>query len=145
MANHSAGFSQANPENDAQKPASEIQPLEWAVAIFGAGLVIATLVYLVYVGIDAEQSPPDLQVTVQEMVALDSGYLVEVDVFNRGEQAAAGAIIEGVLRDGDTDVETSQMTLDYVPSGSLRGGGLYFSNDPNDYELVLRAKGYQQP
>ena len=37
------------------------------------------------------------------------------------------------------------MTLDYLPQDSERRGGLFFTEDPAAYELVLRAQGYAEP
>ncbi|MFO7322165.1 MAG: TIGR02588 family protein [Chloroflexota bacterium] len=125
--------------------ANDIPPLEWAVAMLGAGLVIATLGYLLLLGIGHGQSPPDLQITVQAYTAVESGYLIEFEVFNRGYQPAAQVTVQGSLRAGDIEIETSETTLDYVPSQSWRGGGLYFANDPRSYTLVLRPLGYQRP
>jgi uncharacterized protein (TIGR02588 family) len=58
---------------------------------------------------------------------------------------AAGLMVEGVLKEGTATVETSAITMDYVPSGSQRRAGLIFSRDPRKFELQIRAKGYEQP
>ena len=39
----------------------------------------------------------------------------------------------------------SEAVLDYVPAGSDREGGLWFSRDPRAGQLTLRAKGYADP
>lgn len=62
-----------------------------------------------------------------------------------GTGAADDLTIEGQLNRGGSTVETSEILLDYLPSSSSRRGGLYFRNDPADYELVLRASGYRDP
>ena len=35
--------------------------------------------------------------------------------------------------------------MDYLPPGSEREGGLFFSRDPRRHEVRLRAKGYVDP
>jgi uncharacterized protein (TIGR02588 family) len=54
-------------------------------------------------------------------------------------------LVEGVLKDGAEIIETSEVTIDYVPAGSQRQAGLFFIRDPQQYELQLSAKGYEQP
>jgi uncharacterized protein (TIGR02588 family) len=66
-------------------------------------------------------------------------------VINEGGTTAAGLTVEGELRDGTESVETSDSTIDYVPSHSERQGGLFFTLDPGEYEVQLRAKGYEMP
>ena len=46
---------------------------------------------------------------------------------------------------GGTNVETSLVTVDYVAAGSERDAALFFSNDPRQGELTVRAKGYIEP
>jgi uncharacterized protein (TIGR02588 family) len=66
-------------------------------------------------------------------------------VINRGSSVAAGLVIEGVLSDNSSAVETSTITIDYVPSGSQRQAGLYFTRDPRTLRLQVRPKGYVDP
>jgi uncharacterized protein (TIGR02588 family) len=37
------------------------------------------------------------------------------------------------------------VTIDYVPSRSSRKAGLFFMRDPREFDLSLRALGYQSP
>jgi uncharacterized protein (TIGR02588 family) len=46
---------------------------------------------------------------------------------------------------GGTNVETSLVTVDYVAAGSRRDAALFFSNDPRQGELTVRAKRYVEP
>ena len=59
--------------------------------------------------------------------------------------AAAGLTIEGELKNGEKSEETSDVTMTYIPSQSTRRGGLIFTKNPNEYQLQIRAKGYEQP
>ena len=54
-------------------------------------------------------------------------------------------LVEGELAGPDGPIETSEATMDYLPPGSEREGGLFFSRDPRRYEVRLRAKGYVDP
>jgi uncharacterized protein (TIGR02588 family) len=71
--------------------------------------------------------------------------LVEFRALNEGGRTAAGLTIEGELRNGTKVVESSDTTLEYLPSHSERSGGLFFTADPREYQLELRAKGYETP
>ena len=86
-----------------------------------------------------------LDIETGEIVNNAGGYLVPIEVTNLGGEVAAGLLVEGVLLDGDTVVETSSATFDYVPVGSLRHGGLIFREDPRAYELEVQARGYALP
>ena len=50
-----------------------------------------------------------------------------------------------VLKRGGTNVENSLVTVDYVAAGSERDAALFFSNDPRQGEVTVRAKGYIEP
>lgn len=77
---------------------------------------------------------------------MQSGYLVQFNAFNEGGSTAEGVVIEGKLRRGpDPAVETSHTTLDYLPSHSELKGGLFFTQDPRQFDLQLRALGYEVP
>jgi uncharacterized protein (TIGR02588 family) len=42
-------------------------------------------------------------------------------------------------------VESSEVTIDYVPGEATRRAGIYFSRDPRLHRLEIRAKGYDIP
>jgi uncharacterized protein (TIGR02588 family) len=125
-----------------QKP---IPLSEWVVAIVGALLVLASIGYMTYEAIFGLKSPPDVTVQVTGVQPVQSGYLVEVQAQNIGGSTAAAVVVEGVLKQGEETVETSQASIDYVPSQSQRGAGLFFSYNPADFDLSVRAMGYQEP
>ncbi len=74
-----------------------------------------------------------------------NGYLVEFLAINQGETTAKGLIIEGQLTEGGQEVEKSETTLDYIPARSEREGGLFFTENPEQFEMQLRALGYEEP
>lgn len=124
----------------------EAPPLwERVVAALGLLLVLATLGFLLYEGIWGGQAPPDVNVEPQGIFESGESYLVEFKARNDGDQTAANVRITGVLvRDGQV-LEQAEVTMDYVPAGSMQAGGLYFRNDPRRGELTLGASGYQVP
>ncbi len=124
----------------------ESPPLsEWLVAGFGVLIVLAALGFLGYEAVDPGETPPDIVNRTVAIRPTTGGYLVQVEVRNRGGETAAGVTLEGTLNEGDREVEASEATLDYVPGRSQREAGLFFSEDPRRYRLELRAFGYQEP
>ncbi|MGH9942841.1 MAG: hypothetical protein ACRD9R_10855 [Pyrinomonadaceae bacterium] len=118
---------------------------EWVVAIVGLALVVSAIGFMLYRAIKGNSSPPEIAISVDSVAPADGGFLVTFHVVNRGELTAAGLTVEGELRNGSESIETSAATLNYVPSRSTRRGGLFFTNDPQKFELKLQAKGYERP
>lgn len=118
---------------------------EWIVAYMGLALVAGTFGFMCYQAIKGDSSPPDISVQVDSIQPVRNGYLVKIRAFNRGGSTAAGLTVEGELRDESGSVETSDATINYVPSHSERRGGLFFTKDPRQFQLQLRAEGYEAP
>ena len=91
--------------------------------------------------------PTDAEITIEvdEIRPSAQGYLVRLTIRNAGNATAASLGVEGVLKRGGTEVETSLVTVDYVAAGSERGATLLFTNDPRQGELTVRARGYIEP
>ncbi len=112
----------------------------------GFVLVAAALGLLVYKAIWRDVSAPQVTVRVISVVPMQNGYLVQFNAVNQGGSTAEGVVIEGQLRRGaDTAVETSHTTLDYLPSHSELKGGLFFTQDPRQFDFQVRALGYEVP
>lgn len=120
--------------------------LEWIAA--GLGLAL-TLGMVAIIGLEAmrgdSSQPPAIEVRATGVTVVPSGYLVEIAATNRSGGTAAAVAIEGVLKSGETEVETSSLTLDYVPGHAERKGGLFFTRDPRRHRLEVRPLGYQAP
>lgn len=128
------------------EPALEsTSPLEWAIAGLSGLLLAATLAYMVVFAISEPETPPAVTLSVETVTTTPGGYLVVFRVDNAGGAAAAGVQVSGELRQGETVVETSEATIDYLPQQSERQGGLFFTRDPEALELTLRAEGYSEP
>lgn len=124
---------------------SETPPLEWAIACVGLVLVVTALGLLVYKAIWGEASPPQITVRVISIVPMQNGYLVQFDAINHGGSTAEGVVIGGELRRGAEQVESSHTTVDYLPSNSKKSGGLFFVQDPRQFDFQARALGYEEP
>jgi uncharacterized protein (TIGR02588 family) len=131
-----------------ERDSDEARPIpvtEWIVAALGVMLVAGTIGYLVWLAMSRDETPPDVRVVADGVVALQDGWLVQFRAANAGGQAAAEVLIEGELAGPDGPIETSEATIDYLPPRSEREGGLIFSRDPRQHEMRLRAKGYVDP
>lgn len=125
--------------------AGESSLLEWMMAVVGLIIVGGVLGFLIYRGATKSDAPPNLKVEVESITKTGENYLVNFRVFNTGETTAAAVTIEGELKSGEKAEETSDVSLTYVPGQSQRRGGLIFTKNPNDFQIRIRAKGYEQP
>jgi uncharacterized protein (TIGR02588 family) len=117
----------------------------WGIGLLGLVLVLGSIGFALYEAAVGDSSPPDVRVEVESIAPTQNGFLVEFRLINEGGSTAAGLTVEGELRDTAGIVETSDTTVEYLPSHSERAGGLFFTLDPREYELQLRAKGYETP
>lgn len=127
------------------KQAETIPPWEWVVALFGLVLVLGSFGFTMYQVIAGDTSPPDITLHAEAIMPAGNSYLVQIRVRNRGGSTAAQLVIEGALTHDSGGIETSETILDYVPAHSYRIGGLFFTHDPRQFLLQLRAKGYVEP
>ena len=140
-----AATSRKVPRDVQEHSAAGASPWEWVAAAIGFVLLLGAIGYLVYVAVTTPAGPPAIAFEQGPVMRSGSGYVVDITVRNEGASTAAGVEIEGaLLRDG-TAVETSTTTLDYLPRFSEREFGLFFSSDPRDGRLELRALGYSEP
>lgn len=123
----------------------EIPLLEWAIAVIGLLLVLGTVGFMLYKAYNSTETPPDFSVTIEKIEKFKNGYSVKFTVVNSGEQTASNVAIEGVLKDGQSDLETSSVTFDYISTQSQTKGGLFFQNDPRQFQLDIKAKSYTEP
>jgi|SRR5918994_1236173 uncharacterized protein (TIGR02588 family) len=134
--------------NEAEKKGQKLDtaPLwMWAIGLLGLVLIIGSIGFALYEAAVGDSSPPNVTVELEGIIPVQNGFLVEFRVLNEGGTTAAGLTVEGELRNGTEIVETSDTTIEYLPSRSERTGGLFFAQDPGQYELELRAKGYETP
>jgi uncharacterized protein (TIGR02588 family) len=132
-------------EPEGKESGRKEQAWEWIVAILGAALVAGAIGFMLYEAVAVETSPPSITLHVEAIQATPNGHLVLFRAVNGGGSTAEGLAVEGELVDGTRSIEVSEIVIDFVPQHSHRGGGLFFTNDPQKYELRLRAEGYEQP
>lgn len=123
---------------------SEIPPAEWIASGIGLLLVAGTVGYMGYAALTKKDNPPDIQVEVLSVQPLRQGYLAQFRATNHGDQAAHEVHIIGTLGQG-LEAEESDATLDFLPAGSEKTGGLFFRTEPLKEKLSVRAAGYQGP
>lgn len=131
---------------DDRRSSRGVSHLEWAAS--GLGLLL-TLGLLAILGWQAWREPseqlPAIMVEVLEIRETGGLHVVAVEARNSSPATAANVIVSGTLRQGERTVEQSEFTLDYVPGGSSRRGGLFFTSDPAALDLEVRALGYADP
>jgi uncharacterized protein (TIGR02588 family) len=134
-----------NSDNSDEQLTKNTPVLEWIVAAIGLILVVGTIGFMLYEGLTSKNTPPDFTTEIEKIDAVNSGFIVKFKLSNNGEQTASGVNVEGELKNGGESVETSGVTFDYAPSKSETKGGLFFKNDPKQFQLEIRAKGYAEP
>lgn len=119
--------------------------LEGVAASLGLLLTLGTFGFIGWEAAQDSEEPPVLQVRPARVTRIATGYVLEVEVYNRAGETAASVEIEGTLKRTGRAPTTSRLLLDYVPGRSVRRGGLLFDQDPRSGELELRAVGYAEP
>jgi len=120
--------------------------LEWVVFGVGLVLVVSTLSYLLYDGVTAADTPPDVEVRLGDPRPGGAGFLVPVTVVNRGGQTAEGVTVEVTLEvAGSPEPERGDFTVAFLPRGGRREGWVAFRSDPRAGRLTARASGYEKP
>ena len=118
--------------------------LEWAVAGLGFVLVAFAVGFMAFQAFTSQDLPPNIELRVVRVQDVRGGYLALIEARNRGDEAAAEVGVEGTVEWGGQELETSETTFDFIPSGSVREGGLFFTEDPRG-ALTLRSVGYREP
>ena len=119
--------------------------LEWFLAVIGVVVVVGIVAYLVFVGVSTGSGPPDLHARPIRSVEQNGSHLMIVEVENLGGSPAASVLVEGRLFDEGTNIQTSEVTIDYVPVDSTGDAALVFTEPPEEFELRLRVLGYLTP
>ena len=134
-----------NRDSYENRTTNDIPALEWIIGALGFVLVAGVIVFLFHHAITARQSPPEVEVSVVSVARTRNGYLVTVKALNRGGSTAAKVVLEALLRKEAEVLERSHTILDYSPPGSEKQAGLFFTRDPRQFELRVRALGYVEP
>jgi uncharacterized protein (TIGR02588 family) len=135
------GSRAGSPRSDAQA----IPTLEWIVGGIGFVIIAGVLGFFLYAAINNDHPLPDVKLSVDAVVRLRNGYLVQFTAINEGGLTAQGVTVEGELRSGADVVERSETAIEFLPPGSKKRAGIFFSRDPRQFELKLRPLGYEEP
>lgn len=132
---------------DKQKDQQSGRPLiEWIAGGTGLVLTLALLGFVAWQAVGSpEETVPEIDVQVTSISPAGEGFLVEIIASNHATQTAAGVQVEGVISGAGGSIERSSTTFDYLPGHSEARGGLFFSSNPADEGISLRALGYHQP
>jgi uncharacterized protein (TIGR02588 family) len=119
--------------------------LEWIVGILSAMAVCAIIGFLAYEAMFGDTQPPALIATVDGLENVEGGTLVFVALANRGDQAAAGVIVEATIGTGDAAV-SRELTFDYVPSRAVeRGAFMIEQGEVAARDVRLTVHGFVEP
>ena len=132
----------------ARKNPRRIPLLEWVSAAIGLVITVGLLGFLTVEVVRQDDGVPPLLDALPVAIAVGRegrNHVVEVKVVNESYTTGAAVHIEGTLKRGGSDVETSSATLAYVPGMSERRAGLIFTRDPADYTVEIRVIGYERP
>jgi uncharacterized protein (TIGR02588 family) len=132
------------PERDA-RPGAATSKWEWVAGAVGLVLVLGAVGFIAYNALTTDPSVPAVTVEHVSTERTPGGFVVEFRARNAGPSTAASLTISGTLYDGSTEIETSEVMLDYLPPRGERHGGLIFQTDPTGHELRLKAVGYVDP
>lgn len=135
-------------ENESKNDEKEKTPTpvsEWLIAVLGLILIAGAIGITLYRAVTESDTPPQLEIVAEPPQTSGGGYLVRFSVFNKGNQTAAAVNIEAELKNGAETIENGGATLTYAPANSVRRGGLYFTKNPQNFELKIRVAGYEEP
>jgi uncharacterized protein (TIGR02588 family) len=111
----------------------------------GLLLTVGALIYLLYRALNGADTPPHVVFRIESISARGETYLVRFSAQNHGEQTAAALLVEGALSKDGVIVEKSSAELDFLPAGSRRAGGLFFTHNPEELDIEIRATGFMDP
>lgn len=136
-----------NSHPEEHKYEAQRRPPLWEriVAVTGLVMVTALLGYLLHHAIAGDHSPPNVLVEVVEIRENGDDFLVTFEARNDGGTTASGVVITGSLSRFGIATESATATIDFLPAGSTRRGGLFFRHDPRELTLRITPSGYVVP
>lgn len=119
--------------------------IEWTVFAISIAIIAVTAWLLLDDAVSMGEKRANLRVEAGKPAQTADGYAVPVVVTNDGDATAEQARIEMVLLADGKEVETSELTMAFVPRKSRREGVVIFRHDPACCELVARTVAYEKP
>lgn len=120
--------------------------LEWLVFGVSALLLLSVLGYLIYDAVRLGSEPPAIEITLGNARPSGEQFMIPVRVYNAGDRAAEGVLVEVALMRGDEELEAAEFEAAFVPRNSTSNGWVVFTIDPTMADTIdARVLGYQQP
>lgn len=120
--------------------------LEWSVFAASLVIILTIVTYLVYDVTTMGDSPPIVEVRLGAAEPRNGSYVVPVTLHNSGDQTAETVTVEVLLLDDGAEIETAEVTIDFLPRQSTRSGWVTFTTDPATAdEIQSHVLGYQEP
>lgn len=120
-------------------------PLEAAVAMLGAVMVLALVGYMIAYAVGGPDGPPEFSFEHGAARPVAGGHLVEFTLRNEGGTTAATVRVSASLLADGRAVERSVATFDYLPARASRSGGVLFARDPSRHAVHFRVESYADP
>lgn len=114
--------------------------LQRAMAALGALLLFGSLA-VVLKGAMVPPRPLSISVVETDRYVLGDRTQIEIEAFNRGDEAAASVTLQGATMSG----ETAFTTVDYIAGRSRTSATLSFAGDLGSSLLTLEATGWVDP
>lgn len=120
--------------------------LEWLVFAIGLALIVPIVAYLAYDAATLGHEPPVVEVQVGAAEARGNVYMIPVTLENLGDRTAESVVVEISLLEGDEELETAELTVDFLPRQSTRSGWVTFTIDPETVDdIEAHVLGFQEP
>ncbi|GEO14077.1 hypothetical protein [Microvirga aerophila] len=128
-----------------QQKANHTPWLEWVASGIGLLLTLGIFGSIGWQAFDDAGAPPAIAVDVTRVVPVEGGYRVEFRARNSTGSTASQVEIEGKLAGDGAEAEIGHVVFDYIPGHSERKGGMFFTREPRQESLALRALGFADP
>jgi uncharacterized protein (TIGR02588 family) len=119
--------------------------LEWTVFAVSLVLVVATLGYLTWEAVADTGGPPDVVVELGSPRPSSAGFMVPVEVRNRGKGTAEDVRVTVVLERAGARSESAELEVAYLPRESRRSGYVTFAGDPGQGRLRAGPIAFEVP
>jgi uncharacterized protein (TIGR02588 family) len=131
-------------ENGARRRRVRESRLQIVVSWLAGLLLLGVVGYLVWEG-TRTGVPAAFEARIEPVRESEDLYYLPLTVTNTGGESVQGLGVSLELFDGDTIVERSSATIDWLPEGSSRQVVVILDRDPRRYRPVVGFEGYQVP
>ena len=119
--------------------------VEWVALGVSIAAIVGVVGFLAVDGITDADRPPDPRVELHgdEAYETSTGWIVPVTVTNNGDRPAEALVLRAMAT-VDGSEEESEVTIDYLPSGTDVEISFGFSTEP-DGEVTVTTVGFRLP